>query len=653
MANLNSTLLSIGSSTFEMPIYISLIVQPLLASTSLPSTALTPSCVNLTYTETERVLATISQLSGILSLTIWLFAQLPQIIENYINRSVNGVSLSFLSCWIGGDATNLIGCILTGALPFQTCLAAYYCFVDFILSFQFWYYTRVYPKQKIHHNLLQSPNMLRPTTSNSTGNHRTPRFNRFENSLHELEGYPIDIRSSRSNGNHRKGSFIHKILSSSILSSSFAKPANAMPISNLKISEETSKLDKFHDYLLVLWSSSIQPILISVKNHFYNKESVGETSAWLCSFLYLCSRSPQIYKNYKLKSTKGISPYLFVFAMLGNSFYTISIITDLYLLYYHQETLINSKYNQIFMSQLPFIVGSSGTVLFDCIILLQIWYYKNHNHQSIPEIPNDDLNGYFNHDLHINEQHNNNKHNKKDKIKKKNQSRRRKSNLSSKTSSPFKSNWYNNDNAIDEDQDSDGSFYTNHYNAYSHSVLTNKRTPYLNNLNSSNLINNYDEHNEHNKHFDETSSLLNSQRNNADISYTLTPPPPHYISTSSSIHKTLSNNNINNKPSKKFISNTISAIAKSLPRSNSFIHTRSPNSTNSSYNGSNHHLIMSSLNTNSINVKQMQYESPLDTSLIPSIIGINSSISKKMNDSSKIPFSPIDFLNDDFASANH
>lgn len=293
-----------------------------------------------------------SKISGILSLSIWLFAQLPQIIENHLNQSVEGVSLVFLLCWISGDVTNLIGCLLTKALPFQTCLAAYYCFIDCILSLQFWYYTRVYPKQKVHHNLLQSPNMMRKSPALLRRNRtKSPR-----------------TRAPR-------GGMAHKVLSATVVGS-LVGTSHAAPIPALGLEEHTwldNLLEKVREITSII-ASNILPLLNIVRG--LTSEDVGKCSAWLCSACYLSSRSPQIYKNYKLGSTQGISVFLFVFAMLGNSFYTISIVTDLYLLLLDQFLMDSGDFHKVLYDQLPFIVGSMGTIIFDTVIIFQCWYYN-------------------------------------------------------------------------------------------------------------------------------------------------------------------------------------------------------------------------------------------------------------------------------------
>ncbi|KAI0362104.1 hypothetical protein OH77DRAFT_1416318 [Trametes cingulata] len=84
--------------------------------------------------------STFSELLGYTSIACWLGAQFPQVLENARRQSVEGLALPFLMNWLLGDATNLVGCILTHQLPFQTYLATYFVFVDFSLLSQYYYY---------------------------------------------------------------------------------------------------------------------------------------------------------------------------------------------------------------------------------------------------------------------------------------------------------------------------------------------------------------------------------------------------------------------------------------------------------------------------------------------------------------------------------
>ncbi|KAK2466847.1 hypothetical protein APHAL10511_001105 [Amanita phalloides] len=101
---------------------------------------------------------TLSQTLGYVSIACWLGAQVPQIYKNFRLQSCEGLSLMFLLNWYLGDCSNLIGCILTNQLPFQTWLAAYFVCVDTTLLFQYFYYTQpVKPSEPYREHAIPAP----------------------------------------------------------------------------------------------------------------------------------------------------------------------------------------------------------------------------------------------------------------------------------------------------------------------------------------------------------------------------------------------------------------------------------------------------------------------------------------------------------------
>lgn len=66
-----------------------------------------------------------------------LFLSSRQLYENYRNSSCEGLSIVFLAQWMLGDATNLIGCLLTHQLPFQIAVAVYFCGIDMCILAQY------------------------------------------------------------------------------------------------------------------------------------------------------------------------------------------------------------------------------------------------------------------------------------------------------------------------------------------------------------------------------------------------------------------------------------------------------------------------------------------------------------------------------------
>jgi solute carrier family 66 (lysosomal lysine-arginine transporter), member 1 len=73
---------------------------------------------------------------------------------------------------------------------------------------------------------------------------------------------------------------------------------------------------------------------------------------YLSAVLYLSARIPQIWHNYKLKSTEGLSLLFFMFSTLGNVSFAASILF----------ATTNMDY---LMLNVPWLIGSAGTVFFD------------------------------------------------------------------------------------------------------------------------------------------------------------------------------------------------------------------------------------------------------------------------------------------------
>ncbi|KAM3177960.1 hypothetical protein ACTXT7_003498 [Hymenolepis weldensis] len=69
---------------------------------------------------------------------------------------------------------------------------------------------------------------------------------------------------------------------------------------------------------------------------------------------------------WRRKSTEGLSMYLFIMAVLGNTFYSCQI-------------FIKSTDAVYIVTSLPWIIGSLGMLVFDFIILSQFFHYKHKN----------------------------------------------------------------------------------------------------------------------------------------------------------------------------------------------------------------------------------------------------------------------------------
>lgn len=256
------------------------------------------------YTDHQSIAAIL----GLLSIISWTFAQLPQIIQNYRSKQSESLSYLFLSLWLIGDLTNLFGSILTGQLMFQRYLASYFVTVDLILLSQWIYYR--------HNN-----------------NHSKPELN--DNAGEESE-------TSRLIG--------------------------ATSNEECWIIYEMNSLGPTILFALITLAHSLtDSINITSSSSNNNAFILGTVCSWISAICYLFSRTPQIYRNYKRQSVKGLSIWLFIAAISGNVNYCASIIFK-----------YAGEQNEMLINSLPFLIGSGGTVFLDFIVF---WQYRRYYKQ--------------------------------------------------------------------------------------------------------------------------------------------------------------------------------------------------------------------------------------------------------------------------------
>ena len=65
-----------------------------------------------------------------------LVPSVSQLYENYVLKSGEGLSITFIMIWLAGDALNMIGAMREGLLPTMIILAGYYCICDLALIWQ-------------------------------------------------------------------------------------------------------------------------------------------------------------------------------------------------------------------------------------------------------------------------------------------------------------------------------------------------------------------------------------------------------------------------------------------------------------------------------------------------------------------------------------
>ncbi|KAG7859887.1 hypothetical protein KL919_002592 [Ogataea angusta] len=318
----------------------------------------------------------ISAYAGYLSITAWLFAQIPQVIKNYSEKSVDdGLSLGFLCCWFAGDLLNFVSCLMTDALLFQILLSSYYLIIDIVLAGQFYYYSQLYhnPQSRFYHQrrAKRLGEIKTPRTALRTALNGHPVREIDADSSDrayvpaEHISSPIPIESQHQPNKLNITNSITKLISSSFIMG-FSR-AEAAPIST-----PTSSPDKTNNSALLKVLHALSTLSV---------HQVGTILAWCCTFLYISSRFPQILTNNKLKSTRGISPKFVICALLGNLCYSMSLATC-------KSSLSGGDTSREFWrAELSYLLGAMGTVALDCTLLLQ-WYRWDYKRDTVnvPEI---------------------------------------------------------------------------------------------------------------------------------------------------------------------------------------------------------------------------------------------------------------------------
>ncbi|NWY61354.1 LAAT1 protein, partial [Chionis minor] len=105
-----------------------------------------------------------------------------------------------------------------------------------------------------------------------------------------------------------------------------------------------------------------------------NSLDMIEMSGFICGYIscvfYLGSRFPQLYKNFRRKSTEGTSYLLFVLAMMGNCTYGLSLVLKM--------PATQSFRTLYFIHHLPWLIGSFGVLFLDIFVTVQFLLYRQH-----------------------------------------------------------------------------------------------------------------------------------------------------------------------------------------------------------------------------------------------------------------------------------
>ncbi|KAF1824524.1 PQ loop repeat family protein, partial [Dissoconium aciculare CBS 342.82] len=312
----------------------------------------------------------LSGIFGSISLASWIFLLIPQLIENYRLGSADGISLTFLLIWFLGDIANLLGALWAGLVPTVIALAIYFCFADVTLIAQCLYYGRVKKRRLAaarqdvssseHTPLLNGH--ARPKTSDSTSGRLT-----------DVTDANLGLPGSR-----RRSSAASRrmTLESAIAGSreSLADIEEGRDDLETPIVPQREWLKNTFAILAILlvgaagwaiawrlgvWKPTPAPSSGHHKDHTKQGTPIGASLlGYASAVLYLGARIPQIVKNQRERSCEGLSLLFFLLSLVGNATYGAGI-------------LFHSVEREYFLTNLPWLIGSLGTMGEDAVIFVQ------------------------------------------------------------------------------------------------------------------------------------------------------------------------------------------------------------------------------------------------------------------------------------------
>ncbi|KAL2367453.1 vacuolar membrane PQ loop repeat protein [Blastomyces gilchristii SLH14081] len=307
---------------------------------------------------------------GSISLACWIFLLVPQLIENYKQGSADAVSVAFILVWFIGDIANLIGSLWAQLVPVIIAIAVYFCLADGILICQCIYYniknarleaassTRKRKYGNDHRRTLSGGTAVDDSDAESDApDPTTPLLSRRMSENLGISASASSAARRRPSSASRRRHSQHHVQDSLTKILEETEPRNAWVKNSLSVFGICAAGAAGW---AIAWQSGVwQP---TTREQPGNMAVGAQVFGYLSAVCYLGARIPQILKNYREKSCEGLSLLFFIFSLMGNLSYGAGI-------------LFHSTEKGYFLKNLPWLIGSLGTMVEDAVIFAQFRIY--------------------------------------------------------------------------------------------------------------------------------------------------------------------------------------------------------------------------------------------------------------------------------------
>ncbi|KAJ2001713.1 hypothetical protein H4R26_003987 [Coemansia thaxteri] len=291
---------------------------------------------------------------GYISLLSWMVVMFPQIYLNYRRKSGEGVSLTMMVAWVIGDVFNITGALMQDLVMSTLLIGFYFLLVDSTLLTQTIYYRTTCQLHLPVKDIVDDDN---------SEHHTAALLVEDDNSEERLPAVPTSATVLIDHSEDAGTPPLQQLLQQRQQNS----PGHLAGVLALLLS--LASLGCLAVMVVALLAGAPQPEPPSGGDTGHQApppltQIVAQTMGTASAIIYIMSYVPQAIQNYQRKSCEGLSMWLFLLSMLGNTTYAMAI-------------LVVSLNPHHLAPYVPWLLGALVPCIIQIVILYQFQIYRH------------------------------------------------------------------------------------------------------------------------------------------------------------------------------------------------------------------------------------------------------------------------------------
>jgi len=256
----------------------------------------------------------------------------------------------------------LLGAVWAKLVPTVIALAVYFCIADCVLIVQCLYYN--YKNRKVAEDKTASGSAVEDEVEQDhEADEESPLLSRTESASSGNVGLPGSMRRKSSVVSRRRADSLAKVVEEDEEDESSLR-ATMKNLGSVLLICAVGATAWVICWKTGIWKPAPEPTMGAASGEKEHTAPMGaEILGYASAVAYLGARIPQVVKNYREKSCEGLSLLFFLLSLLGNFTYGAGI-------------LCHSLDQQYIMMNLPWLIGSLGTIFEDIMIYVQFFMYR-------------------------------------------------------------------------------------------------------------------------------------------------------------------------------------------------------------------------------------------------------------------------------------